>query len=196
MVTRTDTLVFAADPPEDMSGSYAGGPDGMLGMLGPGDFLSISYPCHMVRTIAAAYGNHPGTMTIGFDDNMAALSMSSLRDMLFAGAEAGKTLAVLDMSCFAGYFSERNVLKILERERDLEAMSAALRMGIVAVYDDEQVDPHVAMTQPFIYDCATTKLVRNHFGVPVRHLIRRLESVDDIGWFHAFNERSTQLRLA
>jgi len=164
-------------------------------MLGPGDFLSISYPYHVAMEFAA-HGRDTGIVVIGFDNNTGALSMSMLRDMLFAAAAAGRTLAILDMSCFAGYFSERDVMKTLERERDLEAMSAGLKIAIVAIHDDMQVDPHVAMTQPFIYDGAKELLAKNHFGVPVRHLIRRLESVSDISWFHAFNERSTQLRLA
>ncbi len=188
MGTNANALTQTADTTRN-----AGEMTELLRMLGPGDFLSISCQYHAVTEFAACR-KHPGAMVIGFDSTTATISMSMLRDMLFAGAAAGKKLAIVDMSCFAGYFSEENVLEALERERDLEAMSVGLKMAIVAVHDNEQVDPHVAMTQPFIYDGA--KLARNHFGVPVRHLMRRLESVGDISWFHAFNERSTQLHLA
>jgi len=157
----------------------------ILGILTPGDFLSISYPRHVARRFADRAENTAKAFTIGFTPPVPLLSMGDLRDRLFSNSSLPFGVSIIDMSCLE-HGSSKGAIDALGREKELQTIALGLKTIIVAVHDDVAVDPYVAMTQPFVFDNHTEEFTWNHFAVPVKQLLKRLECSGDREWFQTF----------
>jgi len=157
----------------------------ILGILAPGDFLSISYPRHVARQFADRAETAARAFTIGFTSPVPQLSMGDLRDLLFSNSGRSFGASIIDMSCLKRG-SSRGAIDALDREKELQTIALGLKTIIVAVHDEDAVDPYVAMTQPFVFDNHTEEFTWNHFAVPVKQLLKRLECSGDREWFQTF----------